>query len=482
MPRPALARYPADFSVAQLEADLCAASFRDFIPAAWHVIEPGTRFDHNWHVDVIADHLQAVIERRIKRLIINIPPRHGKSDQTSVMLPAWAWAGASPHHRFLCGSYALALANRDQLATRKLCDSAWYRQRWPQVNVRGNTDLVSTMLGGERRTTAVDAGATGFGGETILIDDPHNVQQAESAATRIHTIKWVREVMSTRLNDPANDAIVIIMQRSHAEDVTGELAKDGNWELLMLPTEFESARRCVTSLGIADKRQAEGELLWPKRFTPKVVADTKILLGSYGWAGQHQQRPSPKGGGTIQLAWFKRFHVEPARYQRCTISVDTANKSTAGSAYTAAGVFLETENGDYLAEVWRERVEFGELVRKVIALNDKYMPSAIVIEDKASGIQLLQTLHAGIDGRRFPVIGIEPEGDKEMRLSVESPYIEAGNVWLPAAAPWLWDFEQEAESFPNSAFADQMDMLSQFLTYRRTRGGQLIRTARVVGY
>jgi predicted phage terminase large subunit-like protein len=252
--------------------------------------------------------------------------------------------------------------------------------------------------------------------------------------------------------------------------------------LLMLPTEFESSRRCVTSLGFQDPRQVEGELLWPSRFTPKVIADTKILLGSYGFAGQHQQRPSPKGGGTIKLEWFKRFHVEPARFLRCTISVDTANKGTVGSAYTTAGVFLETEQGDYLVDVWRERVEFPELVRKTIALHDKYLPTAIVIEDKASGIQLLQTLRTGINDRRYPAIGIEPQGDKETRLSVESPYIEAGNVYLPEAAPWLWDFEQEAESFPNSAFMDQMDMLSQFLTYRRIRGADQIRTAKVVGY
>lgn len=467
-----------DFSIAEIEASLCADSFRDFIPAAWHVVEPGARFDHNWHIDAIADHLQAVIERQIKRLIINIPPRHGKSDMTSVMLPAWTWAKAAPHHRFLCGSYAMNLANRDQAATRKLCNSLWYRERWPGVDIRGNTELLSTKDGGERRTTAVDAGATGFGGETILIDDPHNIQQAESPATRKFTIKWVREVMSTRLNDPANDAIVIIMQRSNVEDVTGELTKDGNWELLMLPSEFEEKRRCRTSLGFVDPRNVDGELLWPKRFTAAVIADTKILLGSYGFAGQHQQRPAPKGGGTIKLEWFKRFRVEPARYNRCTISFDTANKGSVGSAYTTAGVFLETDAGDYLVEVWRERVEFPDLLRKTIALHDKYKPTAMVIEDKASGIQLLQTLRLS----KYPVIGIEPEGDKESRLSVESPYIEAGNLYLPEAAPWLFDFEAEIESFPNSAFKDQADMFSQFLKYRRTRGGDQIRTARVVGY
>lgn len=401
-------------------------------------------------------------DRKIRNLLITIPPRHTKSDTVAVLYPAWEWID-QPSHKFLFGSYALSLAARDQMRTKALCNSQWYQDRWPLL-VDGNTRRLYTGKSGERFITAVDAGATGEGGDTIIIDDPHNIQDVlRSDTTREATLQWLDQVMSTRLNDPKTGAKVMILQRSHANDAAGHVLKQGGWEHLNLPSEFEEKRRCRTSIGFVDPRTKEGELLNPSRFGPEEIADAKIRLGSYGYAGQHQQRPAPAGGGVIKLEWFNRFNAEPALFDFIGISVDTATSGNTSAAYSSAGVYLETKQGTYLIDLWRERVEYPDLKRKVWALCDKYRPNVIVIEDKSSGRQLLQEA-----GNR-PVFAFEPEGDKVARLSLESPYVEARNVWLPESAPWLFDFETEMEAVPNAPYMDQADQFSQWLKYRRTK-------------
>lgn len=458
--------------------DLAERSYRNFLRQAWHIIEPGREFQPNWHIDVICEHLEAVLRRDLRRLIINIPPRHLKSITTVVGFPSWVWLPSNdPHHKFLCGSYALSLAIRDQVKTRTLCQSDWYQQRWPGYGGDGNTHVLRTPQSGERITTAVDAGATGQGGDTIIIDDPHNVQEVRSDAMRGADLNWIDQVMSTRQNDPRTAAIVVIMQRSHSNDATAHLLKQGGWECLMLPTEYEANRRCyVATTGFRDPRNNDGELLMPQRFGPKEIAAAKVALGTYGYAGQHQQRPSPAGGGVVKLVWFRRYRTEPARYRRLTLSLDTANKGQISAAYSTCLVFIETEQGDYLIDVWRDKVEYPDLKRKAKGLIDKYKPNAILIENKASGIQLCQELRRG-----NPVIPMEPESDKVTRLSVESPYVEAGNVWLPEEASWLFDFEAEMESFPNGDYMDQADAFSQYLKYRRTRPTMSVGTLQVIG-
>lgn len=438
---------------------------------AWPIVEPPSRaFVPGWHIEAVCEHLEAVTQGAIRRLVINIPPRHMKSLAVSVFWPAWAWI-ERPELRFLCASYAQSLSTRDSVRCRRLVESPWYRRNFgrsfalrPDQNEKARFE---NDRNGARLATSVGGAALGEGGDVIVVDDPHNAREALSEARRRAVLAWWDEAMTTRLNDPAGGAMVIVMQRLHEQDLTGHVLEQGGFEHLMLPAEFEPERRSVTSIGFADPRREAGEPLWPARFPPSRLAEWKKRLGSYGAAGQLQQRPAPRGGGLIKLDWFARYKEPPALPSRVVLSWDTAFKPGAGNDFSVCTVWAEGERGYYLLDLFRARLGYPALKRAALALAAKWRPNAVLIEDKASGQSLIQDLCAET---RLPVVALKGKGDKTVRLAAESPAIEAGRVHLPEAAPWLADFEAEIAAFPNAAHDDMADSLSQFLAWARRRG------------
>jgi hypothetical protein len=237
-----------------------------------------------------------------------------KSLLVSVLWPAWEWINW-PERRWLYSSYGAQLSIRDSIKCRRLVESPWYRQRWADrfsltsdQNTKGRFD---NNRSGYRLSTSVNGAATGEGGDRIVCDDPHNVQEAESDAVRKATLDWWDVVMSTRVNDPRTSAKVVVMQRCHQQDLAGHLTEQGGWEHLVLPAEYEGPTR-TTTIGFADPRQEHGELLWPERFGPKEIEELKVSLGSYAAAGQLQQRPSPSGGGLFKRHWFRYWQLPGA--------------------------------------------------------------------------------------------------------------------------------------------------------------------------
>jgi hypothetical protein len=247
------------------------------------------------HIDAIIDHLEAVSYGHIRRLLINVPPRHMKSLLVSVFWPAWEWT-RWPERRFLYSSYAANLSTRDSLVCRRLIESPWYRARWGHIFVLTGDQNVKTRFennrSGYRLSTSVGGSVTGEGGDRLVCDDPHKVDEVLSDSIRTATLDWWDTVMSTRVNDPKATAMVVVMQRCHQQDLSGHLLEQGDWEHLCLPAEYEGPSR-ATSIGFTDWRKEPGELLWPERFGRKEIDDLKVSLGSYGAAGQLQQRPSP---------------------------------------------------------------------------------------------------------------------------------------------------------------------------------------------
>lgn len=433
---------------------------------AWHVVEPASRpFQPGRHIEALCAHLEAVGRGELTRLLINVPPRHMKSLAVAVFWPAWSWT-TRPWVRWLCASYAQQLSTRDSLRCRRLIESPWYAERWGEAfaltSDQNQKRRFDNDRSGVRIATSVGGAATGEGGDVIVVDDPHNLREAVSAAKREAALVWWDEAMSTRLNDPATGAMVIVMQRLHERDLSGHVLAQGGWEHLCLPAEFEPERRCRTSIGFDDWRTREGELLWPARFDEAILAEWKRRLGSYGAAGQLQQRPAPRAGGIVKLAWFRRYRTPPAAPARIVQSWDTANKAGELNDYSVCGTWAEGEGGFYLLDLHRARLAHPDLLRRARSLAAKWAPAAILIEDQASGQSLIQHLKAE---STLPVIAVRPKGDKVMRLERVSPAIEAGLVWLPEAAPWLDDYEDEIRSFPNSARRDQVDMTSQFLDW-----------------
>src|SRR5580704_2591354 len=348
----------------KLEREYATRSLREFVRQAWQVVEPFTPFVPGWHIDAITDHLEAVTRGDIRNLLINVPPRHMKSLLVSVFWPAWEWI-LHPERRWLHSSYASSLSIRDSVKCRRLIESPWYRARWGYAfSLTGDQNAKMRFdndRSGYRLSTSVGGSVTGEGGDRIVCDDPHKVDEVESDAVRKTAIDWWDVAMSTRVNDPKTSAMVIVMQRCHQRDLSGHLLEKGNFEHLRLPAEFEEPK-CVTSIGWSDPREQPGELLWPERFGPKEIADLKVSLGSYAAAGQLQQRPSPAGGGIIKRWWFKFW--QPPGANLPPVIVQLPDGSTRSDVAIEVGTveeqaqswdctFKDLETSDYVVgQVW----------------------------------------------------------------------------------------------------------------------------------
>jgi len=471
---------PLPYSLGDIEWDLADKARTDlalFVEEAWPVIEPATEFVPNWHIDAICDHLEAFVDRDIKNLLINIPPGHMKSLLAAVFLPAWAWI-ERPHLRWLYASHEMELVRRDSVKCRRIIQSNWYQRHYGEsfrlTGDQNAKDRFDNNMTGSRLTTSV-GGGTGERGDFVLTDDPHQTAGVLSDVKREAARIWWSETMPSRMNDIRLGGKLVIMQRLHQGDISGIILKEekDEFEHLMLPAEFEPARKCYTSIGFEDPREREGELLFPERFPAPEMQSLKTRLGSYGASAQLQQRPAPRGGGLLQWSWFQRFRLaaKPANPKRIIQSWDTAMKPDELAAYSVCGTWLEVDNGFYLIEVFRERLGHPELIRMAKSIAMKHQPNAILIEDKASGTSLIQHLR---DETVWAIIPVEPRGDKVMRMETETPAIEAGRVYLPDEAPWLPDFMDEIVNFPVSEHKDQIDMMSQALKYFREQAGFVI--------
>src|SRR6185312_3682217 len=271
----------------------------NFVREAWPTVVPASPYVHGRHIDAICEHLEAVLDGQIRHLLINVPPRFAKSTIVTVMFPCWAWA-KKPEIRWLFASYAESLSIRDSLACRRLIQSAWYQERWGDrfgivVDQNEKRRFENSKMG-VRLSTSVDGTNTGEGGDIQVADDPNNLREISSEASRLSAITWWDQVMSTRLNDPRTSARVVIQQRGHEEDLSGHILETSGvqFDHLCLPMEYDG-RNKTTSIGWQDWRTKDGELLWPERFGPEEVARLKSDLKS-GAAGQLQQLPAPESG------------------------------------------------------------------------------------------------------------------------------------------------------------------------------------------
>jgi predicted phage terminase large subunit-like protein len=424
-------------------------------------------FVQGWHIDAIADHLTAVTTGQIRNLLINVPPRHSKSTIVSVMWPAWEWI-THPERRWLFASYAESLAVRDNVRCRRLIGSAWYQANWgDRFQLTGDQNTKGRFendRGGHRVALGAGGSATGEGGDRLIVDDAHNIATVESPEVRRGVLDWFDVVWSTRRNDPKTTARVIIMQRSHCDDLAGHVLEQGGWEHLCIPAEYEGDRR-TTSIGWSDPRQAEGELLWPARFGPTEIADVKRQLGSFAYAGQYQQRPVPAGGGVWKRDWFRFYRRAdlPPKFDMVVASWDCAFRDVKTSDFVAGQLWGRKAADFYLLDQVHGRFDFPATLQKVRDLNARarWPVNATLVEAAANGVAVIQTLQREIPG----LIPISPQGGKESRAAAIAPMIEAGNVLLPMSEeePWVLDMLLEFVTFPAAKHDDRVDAASQAL-------------------
>lgn len=304
------------------EIELAERNFVDFFRQAWSHID-GNSYVHGRHIDVMAEHLQAVNEGEIRRLILNIPPRYAKSSLAGICWPAWTWLRQQggtkgteiqgPQTQFLYVGHKDELAQRSSKTCQRLLQSRWYQERWGDrftIKNKGK-NLIDNDCHGARQVGVVNA-VTGMGADILVIDDPHDVKRVESPLVREGTLQWFSESAVTRMNDPEVNAIVIVMQRSHTRDLTGYLLEQGlehdEWVHVCLPLEYEPDHLHVCA---ADWRTEQGEPLWPERESTERIQQKKKTMGPYAAAGQLQQRPLPRAGGLFGKATWQFIEYPP---------------------------------------------------------------------------------------------------------------------------------------------------------------------------
>jgi len=458
--------------LALLDQSLAQDSLAEFVRQAWRIIEPTTPLLWNWHLDAICEYLEAVASGDLTRLIVNLPPRSGKSLVASVLWPAWVWT-RRPSTRWLCASYSASLAIKFSIDRRTVITSPWYQERWP-ILLAGDQNQKQEFMNdvrGHMIATSPSGTATGKGGEIIVADDLQNPEMAESETERRNVIRFFDETLSTRLDDKRRGRIVVIQQRTHQADLTGHLLEQGGWTNLCLPAEFE--RRTIISLPRTGRSivKQEGELLWPAREGRAELTAAKNRLGSFGYASQYLQKPIARGGNLFKEKWFGTFQEIP-KFDLLVQSWDCAFKTGQTNDYSAcvtigrvdwSGGGSASAPGFYLMHAWRGRVEFAELKRHALALYEQWHPTHVLIEDAASGQSLVQELLTTL----LPISGVKPDGDKFARAASVTPAMEGGHFWLLQGAHWAADYLSEMTAFPGAAHDDFVDAIVQALTFLR---------------
>ncbi|MGE3276737.1 MAG: phage terminase large subunit [Vicinamibacterales bacterium] len=462
-------------SLDDVRDELARKSLRAFVEQGWSIIEPDVPFRGNWHIDAICDHLEALYAGEFDRLLINVPPGCMKSLLVSVFGPTWRW-GQVPGARFLTASYSDALTIRDNLKVRDLVRSDWYRRLFPDLAFRQDQNQkirMDTTEGGWRIATSVGGRATGEHPDGMIVDDPHTAAQAESDPARERANTWIDRTLSTR-GVSRRAWLCLIMQRLHQKDATGHVLNlaPKRWVHLCFPMRYEPPapkevdgetvlvpRMPTSPLGFQDPRTKDGELLWPSLFPADAVRDLETALGSYGSAGQLQQRPTPAGGGKFQRDWLPIVDAAPAAANVVakTRGWDVAATENGGD-WTAGVRMSRTRDGLYYIEhVVRGRWSSGTVDKTIKQTADTDGPGVRIREEQEPG----SSGKTVIDARTITLAGYDYRGKtstgaKPVRWTPLAVQAEAGNVRL-VRGPWNEAFIDELTNVPFADNDDQAD-------------------------
>ena len=455
--------------LAEYEASLKReAAQKDFMAFA-HEMWPG--FIDGRHHKVMAKKFQDIADGKLKRLIINMPPRHTKSEFASYLLPAW-FLGRFPNKKIIQSSNTAELATGFGRKVRNLVGSEQYARIFPNVALRQDSKAAgrwSTNHNGEYFAIGVGGTVTGKGADLLIIDDPHSEQEAKLAQTNSEVFDSVYEWYTSgpRQRLQPGGAIVLVMTRWSKRDLTGRIVqsaidRDGDeWEIIDFPAILPS-----------------GKPLWPEFWSLELLEALKTELPLSKWNAQYQQQPTSEEGAIIKREWWKVWEGEDPPHCEFTIqSWDTAfqkNERSDYSACTTWGVFYNNEDRNdaniILLDAVKRRMEFPELKDTAYRYYKEWEPDAFIVEAKASGAPLIFELRAmGIPVQEFtPTRG----NDKIARINAVSDLFASGKVWAPRTR-WAEEVVEEMASFPNSEHDDLVDSSTQALL--RFRKGGFIR-------
>lgn len=444
--------------------------FMSFNERAFYTLNPATRLHNSVHVEVLASKLEQCRLGKIKRLIVNIPPRSLKSHTVSVAFVAWL-LGHNPAARIVCASYGKDLAEKHARDCRAVMTAPFYRRLFPNTRLSRDKSSINeykTTQEGFRMSTSVEGPLTGFGGDIVIIDDPQKPSDAMSDTQRKNVNEWYDGSLLMRLDNKVTGCIIIVMQRLHQDDLVGHVLEQEDWEVVSFPAIAEENEEFLieSPLGNRVHKRSIGDVLDPEREPLAILNLQKRRIGEYAFSSQYQQNPIPVGGAIIKTEWFK--HYEPGRRPNrfsCMIqSWDTANKAGELNDYSVCSTWGVYDLHYFLLDVFRQRLNYPDLKRAAHQQYEKWKPDSVVIEDKASGTQLIQDLKA--EGLYFvKPYDPPPATDKQIRLHAQSAEFESGRVLLPQTAPWLDIYIRELITFPGSKYDDQVDSTTQALDY-----------------
>lgn len=438
-------------------------TLKEFSKTFWHLAEPARPFVDNWHINIISDHLEACHRRDIKRLLINIPPRHSKSLLVSVFFPAWEWT-RNAQSRFIYASFSSDLSLRDAVKTRQIIQGHEYQQRYGHLyKLTGDQNLKSFYVNdrsGFRKAIGVGTAVTGHGGDYLIFDDPNNPKSTESEVVRNSVNEWATGTFLTRFEDYNTGVAIGIQQRVHEDDLSGSLlAKEVGFELLKIPFRYEGVKYFTTSLNSIDPRTEHGELIDRKRF-PELVA--KALEKSLGTDanGQLQQNPIPSDTG-----WFARNIdiVDVLPNDLMFIRYWDKAFTLGGGAYTV-GCLMGKSNGDYYV-IDIVRGQWDSFLRDEVILQtaqqdrEKYARVTTYLEEEPGSAGRDSVKHLIVKLAGFPIFADKVTGDKELRAHGFNSQWGAGNVKI-LKGDWNTDYLRELKSFPLGKYKDQVDASS----------------------
>lgn len=426
---------------------------------ACYAIALWPQFELARHHSLVISELEAIEQGQQSRLIVCLPPRHGKSLITSTLFPAW-YLGRHPDRQVIFASYGQELSDDFGRRVRNLLTDPLHKAIFPDCRLSEDSAAAhrfNTTRGGAYFAVGRGGPVTGRGANLLIIDDPlKDYEEASSETIRRALHDWFASVAYPRLTP--GGAIVVIQTRWHEDDLAGRLLNSNcseKWNFLDLPA-------------IAERDEGfrhQGEALWSERFSLLELERIRTAIGGRAFASLYQQRPTAGEGAIFKRDYWQSYRPPLAtQFSRLIQSWDTAFKKGAENDYSVCTTWGVADNGYYLLHLWRGRVDFPELKRLLTSLADQWNPQAILVEDKASGQSLIQELK---HSTALPIIPVKVDSDKLARAQAVTPLIEAGKISLPESAPWINDFIDEMAAFPNGVHDDCVDSVTQALNYLR---------------
>lgn len=448
--------------------EMMRRDFRAFLRKAFPSIRGGDPISWNWHLDAIAHELDRIDRGENHRLLVTLPPRNLKSIAISVAWVAWM-LGRDPRRNFVCISYSNELSGKLARDCLAIMQSSWYRELFPRTILspkRSASGDFETTRGGGRLATSITGTLTGRGGDILIIDDPIKPDEVYSDTAREAVNNWYRSTLTSRLNDKSSGAIITVMQRLHENDLAGMLLETPGWRELRMSAIAAEDEIIALSRRKVHHRKA-GDVLHPERESLEVLEAQRLAMGSSAFEAQYQQNPVPIIGNMVKAEWL-RIYTEAdlaAKPGRIVQSWDTASKDGVHNDWSVCITANIHRTEIRIIDVFRRKLTFPDLKKHAIRLARQFEARAMLIEDAASGQQLLQVLrNEKPQGVPMP-IPRKPEGDKVSRMAGVSGQIEGGQLLLPAEAPWLVEFKKELLGFPNARHDDQADALTQLMNW-----------------